>query len=311
MSRRYTLMMVPDRSSKVRRVRVSKSTLWFFLSICMLVVAVIGVGVFHYLTVIDQVGENWDLKQQNLQLRHRLVSLHEKVASIENVLDRVQRFDTKLRTITQLNDPKRHLALGPVDIRSGSDYQADGSESVAPLVRAIGENPHLAISLLGKQLDEMASEAEKREGSIRQLETYLRGQKARLASTPSVWPARGWVTSGFGMRPDPYTGKRVMHRGLDIANQEGVPIVSPARGVVTFKGISGGYGKLLIIDHGYEIRTRYGHLNEFKVSVGDHVERGEIIGNIGNSGRSTGPHLHYEVEVNGVCENPKSFILED
>jgi len=182
---------------------------------------------------------------------------------------------------------------------------------VPPLVRAIGENPHLAVNLLGKRLDELASEAEKREGSIRQLETYLRGQKARLASTPSIWPARGWVTSDFGTRLDPYTGKRTMHRGVDIANQPGVPVIAPAKAVVTFASVSGGFGKMLVLDHGYGIRTRYGHLNEFKVAVGDHIERGEIIGTIGNSGRSTGPHLHYEVEVNGICENPKSYMLDD
>jgi murein DD-endopeptidase MepM/ murein hydrolase activator NlpD len=213
--------------------------------------------------------------------------------------------------ITQLSDPKRHLALGPFDARGSASGTIEGAEGVDPLVRAIGENPQMAIGLLGQRLDELVSEAEKREGSIRQLETFLRGQKARLASTPSIWPSRGWVTSGFGTRVDPYTGKRTMHRGVDIANQPGVPVIAPARGVVTFRGTSGGFGKVIVLDHGYGIRSRYGHLEEYKVQLGDHLDRGDIVGTIGNTGRSTGPHLHYEVEVNGIAENPKNYILED
>ena len=119
------------------------------------------------------------------------------------------------------------------------------------------------------------------------------------------------MTSGFGTRVDPYTGKRTMHRGIDIANQPGVSVMAPARGVVTFRANSGGFGKVIVIDHGYGIRSRFGHLGEYKVQLGDHVDRGDIIGTIGNTGRSTGPHLHYEVEINGLCENPRNYILED
>jgi len=311
MGKRYTVMVVPDRSSRVRRMRVSKRTLWGVTGFLFLLAAAILISALHYFSIVDQVRENSHLRQQNLELRNKLVNLHNKVASVQSILDRVQRFDTKLRAITQLSDPKRHLALGPYASRTTGESVFDSDGTVDPLVQAIGENPHLAVRLIGDRLDEVASEVEKREGSIRELETYLRGQKSRLASTPSIWPARGWVTSGFGTRVDPYTGKRVMHRGLDIANQPGMPVVAPARGVVVFNGISGGFGKVIVLDHGYGVRTRFGHLEEAKVNIGDHVDRGDIIGNIGNTGRSTGPHLHYEVEVNGVCENPRNYILDD
>ena len=311
MSKRYTVMVVPDRSSRVRRMRVSKRTLWGVVGFLIVLTLAIVASAFHYFSIVDQVRENSHLRRQNLELRNKLVNLHNKVASVQSILDRVQRFDTKLRAITQLSDPKRHLALGPYASRTTGESVFDSDGAVDPLVQAIGENPHLAVRLIGDRLDEVASEVEKREGSIRELETYLRGQKARLASTPSIWPARGWVTSGFGTRMDPYTGKRVMHRGLDIANQPGMPVVAPARGVVVFNGTSGGFGKVLVLDHGYGVRTRYGHLEETKVNIGDHIDRGDIIGTIGNTGRSTGPHLHYEVEVNGICENPRNYILDD
>lgn len=292
-------------------MRVSRTTLWSFAVVLVLLVGALVAGSVYYWSVIEKLRENEQLRRQNLGLRNDLVTLHEKVASIQTTIDRIQRFDTKLRAITQLNDPKRHLALGPFDARLPGAASLEGAEGVNPLVRAIGENPHMAVNLIGQRLNEMATQAERREGSIRQLEAYLRGQKARLASTPSVWPSRGWVTSGFGTRVDPYTGKRTMHRGVDIANQPGVPVIAPARGVVTFRGNSGGFGKVIVLDHGYGIRTRYAHLEEYKVGIGDHVDRGDIIGTIGNTGRSTGPHLHYEVEVNGVCENPRNYILED
>ena len=267
MRKRYTIMLVPDRSSTVRRFRVSKPTLWSFGLIIFLLFAAIVAAGLHYWSVIDQLRENGNLRQQNVQLRGKLVTLHEKTSNIQDILDRVQRFDTKLRAITQLSDPKRHLALGPIGTQRTTPGTIEGAEGVDPLVRAIGENPKMAIGLLGQRLDQLITEAEKREGSIRLLETYLRGQKARLASTPSIWPARGWVTSGFGTRGDPYTGKRTMHRGIDIANQPGVPVSAPARGVVTFRGTSGGFGKVIVLDHGYGIRSRYGHLEEYKVQL--------------------------------------------
>jgi len=312
MSKKITIMVVPDHSSSVRRVRVSKRVLWMLLGCVVGLVLAVVAGGIHYGSILDEARENGVLRQQNVSLRAELISLHERTASIQSVLDRIQRFDTKLRAITQLRDPKRHLALGPFDAQqNASGTGSEEKEGVDPLIKAVGNNPRLGVHLLDQRLSELASSVESREESIRQLESFLRGQKARLVSTPSVWPTRGWVTSDFGMRSDPYTGKKVMHQGLDIANQAGLPVIAPANGLVIFEGLSGGFGKVLEIDHGYGIRTRFGHMEETKVNAGDHVERGDVIGTIGNTGRSTGPHLHYEVEVSGLSENPKNYLLED
>ncbi len=310
MRKKYTVMIVPDRSSSVRRLRVAESSLWGAVSLLIVFFIIFAVGSVRYYYVSDQIKENIILRQQNTELKKQLVQVNEKVASVQNLVDRVQRFDTKLRAITQLHDPKRHLALGPFDIR-GSQDGPEEIGSVDPLVKAIGENPQRSIALLGQHLDDISKQAEKLEGNLRQLETFMVGQKTRLSSTPSIWPARGWLTSGFGVRIDPYTGKPTMHSGIDIANQPGAPVIATANGVVSFCGNSGGYGLEVVIDHGFGLRTRYGHLNESQVRLGDRVERGEVIGKIGNSGRSTGPHLHYEVEVNSLCEDPKNYILED
>jgi murein DD-endopeptidase MepM/ murein hydrolase activator NlpD len=109
---------------------------------------------------------------------------------------------------------------------------------------------------------------------------------------------------------DPYTGERRMHEGLDVATPHGQPVQTPSDGTIVFVGTEGGYGKVLVVDHGYGVKTRYGHLSEIFVGLGDRVLRGEKIAAVGNTGRSTGPHLHYEVRVNGIPENPRKFILE-
>jgi murein DD-endopeptidase MepM/ murein hydrolase activator NlpD len=118
------------------------------------------------------------------------------------------------------------------------------------------------------------------------------------------------VTSDFGTRIDPYTAERKMHQGMDIATPHGQTVYTPSDGTVVFIGLEGGYGKVLVIDHGYGVKTRYGHLSEITVHLGDRVKRGDKVAQVGNTGRSTGPHLHYEVRVNGIPENPRKFILE-
>jgi len=127
-------------------------------------------------------------------------------------------------------------------------------------------------------------------------------------SAPNLWPVDGQVTASFGERIDPFNGEGAFHSGVDISAAYGTPIVAPADGVVTFTDLLGGYGKLIMIDHGNGISTRYGHLSGFAVTAGQHVHRGDVIGYIGISGRSTGPHLHYEVRINDTPVNPYKYL---
>jgi murein DD-endopeptidase MepM/ murein hydrolase activator NlpD len=164
---------------------------------------------------------------------------------------------------------------------------------------------------LAGRLDRLSAEATRQEQSLQELQAYFQDQKSLLASTPSMWPTRGWVTSDFGQRLDPYTADRVSHAGMDIAAPHGKEVNAPSDGTVVFAGLEGGYGNVIVIDHGYGIKTRYGHLSKMLVKAGDRVKRGSPIANVGNTGRSTGPHLHYEVRVNGIPQNPRKFILEE
>jgi len=130
----------------------------------------------------------------------------------------------------------------------------------------------------------------------------------RANSAPNLWPVEGQVTGSFGERIDPFNGEGAFHSGVDIGSNYGAQIIAPADGVVTFTDILGGYGKAVMIDHGHGISTRYGHLSGFAVMAGQAVHRGDVIGYVGASGRSTGPHLHYEVRINDIPVNPHKYL---
>jgi murein DD-endopeptidase MepM/ murein hydrolase activator NlpD len=300
----YTLMVVSDHHSPVKRYHIQKS---FLVQLGVGLVLVVGMAVgatAHYFRVAQDAAENRILREENLTLRGQLKSVRERIEHIGTTLDRVERFDQKLRAMTLLSDPQRNLAMGPTETEPGTAAPAMDSQFTQV---AAAES---ATALMGR-LDRLSAEATRQEQSLQELQAYFQDQKSLLASTPSVWPARGWVTSDFGSRLDPYTADRVMHAGLDIAAPHGKEVFAPSDGTVVFAGLEGGYGNVLVIDHGYGIKTRYGHLAKMLVKAGDKVKRGDRIAAVGNTGRSTGPHLHYEVRVNGIPQNPRKFILEE
>jgi murein DD-endopeptidase MepM/ murein hydrolase activator NlpD len=130
----------------------------------------------------------------------------------------------------------------------------------------------------------------------------------RANSAPNLWPVEGQITGSFGERIDPFNGEGAFHSGVDISSFVGSPVIAPADGVVTFSDFMGGYGRAVIVDHGHGISTRYGHLSSFAVIAGQHIQRGDTIGYVGLSGRSTGPHLHYEVRINDIPVNPYKYL---
>lgn len=148
------------------------------------------------------------------------------------------------------------------------------------------------------------------EGKIHELDQYLLDKESFLGSTPTILPADGWITSYFGQRMSPWAGRLKMHEGLDVGAPYGTPVIAPADGIVTFSGEKAGFGKFVQIDHGYGIETIYAHNQSLSVRSGQKVKRGKLLAAVGNTGHSTGPHLHYEVRVNGIAVDPLYFILE-
>jgi murein DD-endopeptidase MepM/ murein hydrolase activator NlpD len=148
------------------------------------------------------------------------------------------------------------------------------------------------------------------ETNIHELDQYLLDKESFLRSTPTVLPSNGWITSYFGPRFSPFAGSLKMHEGLDIGARVGTTVIAPADGIVTFAGEKSGFGKFVQIDHGYGLETIFGHASSVLVHNGQRITRGQNIARVGNTGRSTGPHLHYEVRVNGTAVDPLYFILD-
>ena len=179
-----------------------------------------------------------------------------------------------------------------------------GAMAVLPLVFAT-EAPALpqALALLSSSVSESGQ-------SLRALERYVGRTRPMLMALPVRWPVRGPLNSRFGMRQSPWTGESEFHRGLDISAQRGTPVRAPASGLVAFAGNSGEYGNTVILDHGRDLRSLYGHLQEIKVKNGERIERGDVIALTGNTGRTSGPHLHYEIQVHGQAVDPRQFLWD-
>ena len=211
-------------------------------------------------------------------------------------------------------------AMSDLGAKAALDPSLQNSMDKLPAVvksRAMG-GPTAATALTS-----MAPGLTSPENTFALLKDLLQGLESRLqtvrsdvdkrnqlaAATPSIWPTHGWLSSSMGNRSDPLTGEKDFHPGLDISADKGDPVYSTADGKVTHAASAGNYGNLAIVDHGYGLETRYGHLSVFKVTIGQKVRRGDLLGLVGSTGRTTGPHLHYEVRANGRILNPLQLLL--
>ena len=165
-------------------------------------------------------------------------------------------------------------------------------------------DPDATLHALSRSVTSLSARSER-------IETFYADQTVRLSHTPSVWPVRGYFSSGFGNRTDPFTGGRDFHPGIDVSAPRGTKVVAPADGVVVAVGPRGAYGLAAIVDHGFGLVTRYAHLERFNVRAGQRVRRGDVIGFVGSTGRSNAPHLHYEVWLDDKAQNPVHYILDE
>jgi murein DD-endopeptidase MepM/ murein hydrolase activator NlpD len=198
----------------------------------------------------------------------------------------------------------------PLDGQGGDEEALPEPHAMAPELRRLTSPLALEVVGMRERAAVLGRVAEERALSMDELLAGLESKSVKLASSPSIWPTRGWLTSRFGPRISPFTGRRQFHGGLDVAAKEGTPVVAPARGRVVFVGLKGPLGKTVKIDHGYGVRTLYGHNSDIVVKAGQQVERGQVIARVGSTGRSTGPHLHYTVEVGGKARNPLDYIFD-
>jgi murein DD-endopeptidase MepM/ murein hydrolase activator NlpD len=299
--RDVTLMLVPGGNGRVLRVHLSPRRLRHVLLAAAITVTVTTVSLAFSLYSLAGLPEKWMMEEQMLTQRLYLNQLSTRLDEAERTLDRVRRLDRKLRVILgEGADQGDRTVLGVGGPSAGDVDRYDA---------LLDDESRIELARLDLNTDEVGIEAAGQEVRLHDLHALLLDQSVRLDSTPSVWPVRGWVTSGFGVRTSPFTGSRKFHEGIDIAARLGNPVYSTADGMVLFAGAKSGYGKVVFVDHGYGVSTRYGHLSGIDVTAGQRIQRGEIVGRVGSTGRSTGPHLHYEVLVAGVPVNPYSYIL--
>ena len=228
------------------------------------------------------------------------------MGSIEDTLGRIETFSTRLKIITNLEERETLAESLPVKVPE-AQLNIPSKKKTSPQARKLAESK-LKVENNLSYLQQMSLVSEQR---VQDLYELLFDQKAFLAALPTQKPAQGLFTSGFGVRRSPYSGKRRMHEGIDIANRSGTSIFSPAFGVVDYVGYKPGYGRVLVLDHGFGVETWFAHTHKILVRQGQNIIRGQKVAFMGNTGRSTGPHLHYEVRIYGIPVDPLPYILED
>ncbi len=295
---RLTFLLIPDSQSESRQLSIR----WWviYASAGLLVLLVIASFFFAGQYVTDQVEQTElaRLRTENQRLTEKYEQIRWDLSEANARYQDLVQKEIAIRTmfdLPEINIEERQLGTGG----PGSQKYASMSQGEKLAYRTEVEVDRLL------RLSEFEIE------KYGEVEQELSSLKDRLEHTPSIWPTKGWLSRGYGMKYDPFTGYKQMHRGIDVANRTGTVIIAPAAGVVKSVGKAGGLGKMIVIDHGYGFVTRYGHLSQITVQRGQKVMRGDEIALMGNSGYSTGPHLHYEVWRNGKALDPREFILND
>ncbi len=302
----YTVLVLPDASSKIRRFHVGKS----LLSAITVTAGLVFVAfLFLVYQTVSNTGHMLELRQLRT-ISSEQATLLQKFERLENQMAQLREFDLRLRTAAGLEVKDAESSMVGV---GGADTLSSSAMLVAALAHqgsSVGSSTKIGTDNLGGELDRLHREMNDRNKSFQGLIQALETKRTVLASTPTIWPVRGWLTAGFGHRRSPFTGQREMHEGVDISNSVGTPIIAPADGVVTYTGPLGGFGNAIAVNHGNKISTFYAHLQQYKVSQGQRVRRGDVIGLVGATGRATGPHLHYEIQVNQVPVDPTKYVID-
>ena len=276
----YTFVFAPTAKSQLRKFNVHHNVLFAILGFALVGLITVTYGAYRLAQHAVVVAQLNLLKHENRQLREE----NQEVNSKKEIL---------LSRLTALDSTQRKLAE-----TSGISRQADFNKNIGQ------GGPDGETNLSDIERATAALEAE-----LRQIKDVFDKNQVKLSSTPNGWPVRGYITDGFGMRRNPFGGSAIeMHSGLDIATNHGTAIEATADGIVIFAGVYGGYGNVVVIDHGYGITTRFGHMSRIDVTVGQHVTRGKMIGAVGSTGRSTAPHCHYEVRLHDRPVNPLNYL---
>jgi len=295
-SRRYTIVLADRTTGVVRRFTIS------------LLPTLGGIACVFALPVLIGMGARWsarttinDLERSNIALQIENASFREATGQLAGQISSLQAAVDSLGVQAAV-DPNAGRAMDKLPAVVKSRAMGGGLGATPALLGNIF-TPDLTFGVLSDLLGTMASRLDI-------MRTGVQRRQALAAATPSIWPVPGWLSSPYGNRRDPFTGGADFHPGLDISADYGQPVKATADGTILVAERSGSYGNLVEIDHGYGIVTRYGHLSRFGAVAGQQVHRGDVIGYVGSTGRSTSAHLHYEILLNGKLTNPLKLLAE-
>jgi murein DD-endopeptidase MepM/ murein hydrolase activator NlpD len=289
-------VVIPKEDQSVDHISIPKRAIKYIAGgVCLLMVFIIGAFV-HYNQVVsnanDEKAELESLRSNNQSQMAEIDELSKKTIQLQNNMDRLNALGAEIRNIVNNDSPIATSRSGLVR-PSVSAYSEDS------------EQEQLELDDINNRVNQLQVAVKVREASLNSLKEELLSKQARIAATPSIWPVNGQVTSPFGRRG--MVGE--FHPGIDIAAAMGNPVVATADGIVVYsQWDDGGYGKLVEIDHGNGIHTLYGHNSGIVVTNGQEVKKGQLIAYSGSTGYSTGPHVHYEIRVNGTAVDPRKFL---
>ena len=299
--RRYTVLIADRSTGVLRRATVSLRAASAVVTTALMMPVLIGLGAKWSASLeISQLrASTAALQIENGNYRQATGELTTQIQSLENVID-----DLGARASL---DPAQARAMQklPAVVKaraSGGNSQANAAVTDL-LSTSFPSSPEDTFGVLRSVLQGL-------ENRLRYVRRDVERQEALAGAMPWIWPTYGWLTGTFGGRPDPFTGEPAFHQGLDISTEKGQPVYATANGTVDSAAYSGEYGNLITLKHDFGLSTRYGHLSRFNARPGQGVKRGDIIGYVGSTGRSTGAHLHYEILANGKLINPLQLLTQ-
>ncbi len=294
----FSVLIIPHNNGKIFKRKISATFLYLFSFSFALLVLVNLFFSFDFFGEALNRAKMSRLEKENKYLENKLVDLNSVISKLKGEMANLMEKDENVRMVFGL--PEVDVQLREVGVGGPMPSQFS--------------SPSLTVKHVQKaeiELDKLLRQARFERESFDQIYSNLSKRKKLLDHTPSIRPTKGYISRGFGIRIDPFTGRRQPHLGIDLATDIGTPVYATADGRVSFVGSDPGLGKMIRINHLSGYTTVYAHLFQMEVKRGEYVKRGEVIGAVGNTGYSTGPHLHYEVRFQGQPKNPLNYILSN
>jgi murein DD-endopeptidase MepM/ murein hydrolase activator NlpD len=286
-AKRFSLIIMPESNRKVRRFQLHSGVVLSLLCAFLLFASCSAFFTYSYFNLNRDQSELQRLRVENNNQRQELQRLVLDLNDVRQEMSSLAETEARVRQLAELDADPKGVPIAIGGLPESGDETVDDVQS---------------------QINQLMVEIELRRQSQEDVRNLLNDQVSLSRATPKGWPTKGWITSYFGKRKSPFTGRRVMHEGLDIAANTGTPVIATADGIVSRAGYNPGYGKMVTIDHGYGYRTIFGHNSKVLVKSGQRIKRGDRIALVGNTGQSTGPHVHYELRMNGVPIDPRKTL---